>query len=46
MEFSTLVDPYQFPTCLVETCVEKRAICGICLKVAYAALTAMYAASK
>jgi hypothetical protein len=42
----TLVDPCQLPTWLVETRMEKRAICGICLKVAYAALTAAYAASK
>jgi hypothetical protein len=42
----TLVDPYQLPRWLVETRMEKRAICRICLEVAYAALTVAYAASK
>ena len=42
----TLVNPCQLPTWLVETHMEKQAICGICLKVAYATLTVVYATSK
>jgi hypothetical protein len=39
----TLVNPCQLLTCLVETRMEKQAIC---LKVAYAALIAAYTISK